>query len=415
MHRRSRFALIVALLGVAPDLMAQPAPAARLATVLEAFRTQHGFPGATAAIVLPDGTLVAAASGLADLDSRRPMTADTPMLAASIGKSFVATTVLLLEDEGHLARGDLLSIHLGDRPWFDSLPNAAEITIAHLLRHTAGLPDHVHLTAFQADFKKLAADGCAFDPEQLLIYVAGAEPLFAPGQAWSYSDTGYVLLGLVIEEVTGAVWHDVVRARLIVPLGLERTFASNRRDLPGLAVGYTDPGNPFGLPARTADDAGRLLWNPAVESAGGGFASTSADLARWGHLLFAGKALRQPYLDRLLGGVPVDPDTPSILYGLGVAIRADTPNGPVYGHGGWIPGFVSSLRHYPDHDVTVVFQINTDAGIADDTDDTDDLIPALESELAALAVGFAADRISGHPGARPAVKPTVADPLRSGR
>jgi D-alanyl-D-alanine carboxypeptidase len=366
--------------------MAPPSPSARLATILEAFRTQHGFPGATAAIVLPDGSVVTAATGVADLDSQRPMSPDTPMLAASIGKSFVAATVLQLEDEERLARGQLLSVHLGGRPWFDALPNAAEITINHLLHHTAGLPDHVHTPAFQADFRRLAAAGARFDPEQLMAYVAGKDALFAPGQAWSYSDTGYVLLGLVIEEVTGAVWHDVVRAQLIVPLGLEHTLASNRRDLPGLAVGYTDPDNPFDLPARTADDEGRLLWNPAVESAGGGFVSTSADLARWGQRLFAGQALQRPYLDRLLDGAPVDPGRPFVLYGAGVAIHAETANGPVYGHGGSIPGFVSSLRHYADHDVTVAFQINSDAGLSDDRRD---MVPSLEAELAVLAVALA--------------------------
>jgi D-alanyl-D-alanine carboxypeptidase len=194
-------------------------------------------------------------------------------------------------------------------------------------------------------------------------------------------------MGLVIEEVPGKRWHEAVRALLLAPLELGGTVPSNRPDLPGLAVGYVAPDNPFGLPARTADAEGRLLWNPAVESAGGGFASTSANLARWGHLLFGGAAMEAaPYLDRLLvDGVPVDPDAPGILYGAGVAIYADTPRGPVYGHGGWIPAYVSSLRHYADHGVTVAFQVNTDVGFADDTSD---LVPALEAALADLAISL---------------------------
>ena len=107
------------------------------------------FPGATAAIALPDGTVMTAATGLADVEAGRAMTPETPMLAASIGKSFVAATVLALESEGRLSRDDLLSVHLGDRPWFDALPNAGTITIDHLLHHTSGLPDHVHLPEFQ--------------------------------------------------------------------------------------------------------------------------------------------------------------------------------------------------------------------------------------------------------------------------
>jgi len=354
-----------------------------LASVLEDFRARYGFPGATAAIALPDGTVVTAATGLADVENGRAMTPETPMLAASIGKSFVAAVVLALEDEGRLSRDDLLSVHLGERPWFDTLPNAQTITVDHLLHHTSGLPDHVHLPEFQRYWTRLTADEGEFDPERLMAFVAGREPLFEAGAGWAYSDTGYVLLGLVIEEVTGQAWHEAVRVRFLEPLDLTGTVPSDRRALPGLAVGYVAPDNPFGLPARTADAAGRLLWNPAVESAGGGFASTSADLARWGHLLFGGEAMDAPYLDRLLDGVPVDPDAPGILYGAGVAIYADTPRGPVWGHGGWIPAYVSSLRHYPDHGVTVAFQINTDIGIVDDTSD---LVPALETALADLAM-----------------------------
>ena len=91
------------------------------------------------------------------------------------------------------------------------------------------------------------------------------------------------------------------------------------------------------------------------------------------------------YLDRLLDGVAVAPEAPDILYGAGVAIYANTPRGPVYGHGGWIPGYVSGLRHYADHGVTVAFQINTDVGIVDDSTD---LVPALEAALADLAIRF---------------------------
>jgi D-alanyl-D-alanine carboxypeptidase len=376
----------LALIGSAPPLLAQDDPnlRSRLETTLENFHDRYGFPGATAAIALPDGTVVTASAGLADVENARPMTPDTPMLAASIGKTFVAATVLALEAEGLLSRSDLVSVHLGDRPWFDTLPNAGTMTIGHLLHHTAGIPDHVHLPAFQQAWADLATRKDRFDPESLVRFVSGLDPLFEPGTGWAYSDTGYVLLGLVIEAVTGAPWHDAVRARFLGPLGLNQTVPSDRPDLARLAVGYVAPDNPFGMPARTADAEGRLLWNPAVESAGGGFASTSRDLARWGHLLFGGEAMAESYLDRLLDGVPVDPDAPGISYGAGVGIYAGTPRGAVWGHGGWIPAYVSSLRHYADHGVTVAFQVNSDIGVMDDTND---LVPALEAALADLAIG----------------------------
>jgi D-alanyl-D-alanine carboxypeptidase len=363
-----------------------PAPAEsvsdELRTVLDTFRDRYEFPGATAAIALPDGRIAAAATGFADVEAGRPMAPDTPMLAASIGKSFVAAVALALESEGRLSQADPVSAHLGNRDWFPRLPNGEAITVGHLLRHQSGLPDHPHLPAFQkAAAARIAEGGAAFTPEEVLSFALEEEPLFAPGEGWAYSDTGYILLGLVIEAATGDAYYDVLSDMILAPLGLRGTRPSDGPDLPGLAVGYTVPDNPFGLPERTSDASGRLVWDPGVEWTGGGLVSTSPDLARWGHALFGGTALPYPYLDRLLVGAEV---APGVLYGAGVAIYADTPRGPVYGHGGWIPAYVSSLRHYADHGVTVAFQINTDAGVVDDSTD---LVPALEAALADLAIG----------------------------
>jgi len=356
----------------------------RLQDTLDAFQERYNLPGATAAIVLPDGTVATVATGLADVEAGRAMTPETPMLAASIGKTFVAATVLSLESEGALAQDDLLAEHLGDRAWFADLPNARSITIGHLLHHQSGLPDHPHLTAFQdAAAARIASGGHAFTPEELLGFVTEREALFGAGTGWAYSDSGYIVLGLLIEEVTGQRYYDVVAGQFLAPVDLTDTIPSDRPDLPGLAVGYTIPDNPFGLPVRTADAHGVLVWDPGVEWTGGGFASTSANLARWGHALFGGEAMETPYLDRLLDGVSVTPDASGILYGAGVAIYADTPLGPVYGHGGWIPGYVSSLRHYADHGITVAFQINSDAGVVDDSSDH---VAKMEAALARLAM-----------------------------
>lgn len=386
MRRLSLVFGYMALLGSALPAIGQDVSelSARLGQTLEEFQEIHGFPGATAAIALPDGTIVTSASGLADVEVGRAMTAATPMLAASIGKTFVAAMILSLESEGRLSRIDPLAQYLGNRAWFDKLPNAESITIDHLLHHSAGVPDHVHLPAFHAAWVQMMQGDTVIEPEALVGFVLDMPPLFEAGAAWSYSDTGYILLGLVIQEVTGRGFHNVVRARFLDPLALTGTFASDGPDLHGLAVGYVAPDNPFGLPQRTADPEGRLLWNPAVEWAGGGFASTSGDLARWGHLLFSGAVMAQPYLDRLLDGVPVAAGDPDVLYGAGVAIRMNTPHGTVYGHGGWVPGYVSSLRHYADHSVTVAFQINTDVGLEGDESS---LVPALEARLAELATG----------------------------
>lgn len=248
---------------------------ARLEETLADFRAHFDFPGATAAIALPDGTVATVAAGLADLEANRSMSSETLMLAASIGKTLVAATVLALESEGRLARTDLLADHLDDRQWYDDLPNAQTITIGHLLHHSAGVPDHIQLPVFKSWWSNIATGDAMVDYEELIGLVAGTVPLFEAGTGWSYSDTGYLLLGLVIVNVTGAPWTDSVRERFLDPLKLSGTLPSDRRNLPGLAIGYVAPDNPFSLPERTADAGGRLLWNPAVEGAGGGFASTS--------------------------------------------------------------------------------------------------------------------------------------------
>jgi len=360
---------------------------AELQYLLSEFHARYGFPGATAAIALPDGGIVAAATGLADVEANRPMAPDTPMLAASIGKSFVAATVLSLEADGVLSRADLVSEHLGSFDWVRRLPNHATMTVGDLLRHGAGLPDHVHLESFQIEMAgRMGSGAAAFTPEEAIAFILDADPLFEAGAGWAYTDAGYLLLGLVIEAASGRSYYDLVSERFLNPLGLADTRPSNIRMLDGLAAGYVAEDNPFGLPPRTMDAQGTLLWDPAMEWTGGGLVSTSSDLAAWGQALFTGRAMDVPYLNRLLNGIPVSPDAPDILYGAGVAIYSQTSRGPVYGHGGWIPGYVSSLRHYADHGVTVAFQINTDVGIADDSTD---LVPALEAALADLAVAMA--------------------------
>ncbi len=377
----------ITLVGLSLSLAAGPALAdpadlrARMQRVLEDHRVEYGLPGATAAIALADGTVVAVAVGMADVENRLPMSTRSRMLAASIGKSIVGALVLALESEGHLRRDDLVSRHLAARPWFDRLPNSKTMTVRHLLNHTAGLPDHVHLDGMAPRLMQLGQEP-HFDPEDVVAFVFDADPLFEPGSAWSYTDTGYLLVGLVIEAATGRDVFDLATERFLRPLGLARTGPSNARTLDGLAVGYTAEDNPFGLPARTMDGEGSLVWNPAVEWTGGGFASTSGDLALWGHALFGGHAMEQAYLDRLLEGVAVHPDAIGITYGAGVAVYAETEFGPAYGHGGWIPGYVSSLRHYADHGVTVAFQVNTDVGVADDSAD---FVAQLEVALARIA------------------------------
>ncbi len=352
---------------------------------IERVRVEFGFPGMTAAYVLNDGTVDTAASGLADVEASVPMTDNTRMLSASIGKSFVGALCIALALEGRLDLDEPMSRWIGKFDWFHRLPNHESITLRHLLTHSAGIPDHVHMKTFAEAFAKSWQEtGNPFPPERLVEFVLDEPALFPAGQGWAYSDTGYILAGLIIETVTKRPCFDLIQERFLLPLGLLDTSPADHRDLDRLAPGYMRPDNLFRFPVKTLDTDGRLNWHPAVEWTGGGLVSNSRDLAHWGAALFTGKAMAGDYLSELLRTVAVDPDLTDVTYGAGVAVYSSGPFGPVYGHAGWIPGYVSSLRHYPKYGVTIAFQINTDIGIIDSDDE---VLGIIEERLIQVFIG----------------------------
>lgn len=181
--------------------------------LLDALRAEHGFPGVSVAWTGADGAVEVRASGLADPEAGVPMTPESRTLAASIGKTFVAAAALSLQAEGRLSRDDPVSKWLGDRAWFPRLPNSDGLTLRHLLTHTGGLPDHVDLPTFQELFMSLGPEDSAPAPDGLIALILDAEPLFPPCKGWAYSDTGYLVAGLVIKAAAGQPWTDVIRER----------------------------------------------------------------------------------------------------------------------------------------------------------------------------------------------------------
>lgn len=336
--------------------------AAALQSAIDDIAATRGFPGMTVAVAWTDSAPVSVATGFADLEAGEPMTPSSRMLAASIGKTFVAASVLALAENGRLDIDAPASSWLGDRDWFDRLPNAGSITIRHLLSHRSGLPDHVHTEAFSDAW---SGGKRAMDPEALIALVLDRPPAFAAGEGFAYSDTGYLLLGLVIEAVTGEPWAAFVQSRFLDPLGLADTGPSNTMSIDGLATGYVSPTSGLDLPMRTTGPDGRMLWDPAIESTGGGLYSASRDLAAWGRALFGGAVLSPDWLETMTAGRPAAAFGPGTDYGLGVAILKDSVRGQSIGHGGWIPGYVSSLRYYPAYGAAIAFQVNTDIGVVD--------------------------------------------------
>ncbi len=351
---------------------------------LDNIHLEYGFPGATAAYILPDGTVEVVATGLADKHHEIPMTPESRMLAASIGKTFVAATVLALVQEGHLSLDAPISKWLGERPWFRRLANHGTISLRHLLNHTSGLANHVENEKFVLDFAdKWRFGKNPYSPEDLITFILDQPPLFFPGEGWSYSDTGYLLVGLIIEEVTGKSYYDEVEERFLKPLQLTLTTPANQTELPNLATGYLTTENKFRLPQQTTVQPGIMSWHPGLEWTGGGLVSNPRDLVIWGKALFDGQVIVGNYLRALLQSEPVNKNSAELRYGLAVAVRENDHFGTTYGHGGWIPGYCSSLRYYPHSGTAIAFQINTDIGIIDSSTP---LIEEMEMRLAAVVM-----------------------------
>ena len=338
---------------------------------LDAICMKHRLPGITAAYALPDDSVAAFASGMADKENSAKMTVDTRMPAGSVGKTFVAATAIGLAQDGKLSLDDKIQKWLGEQSWFSDLPNAQEITIRHLLMHRSGLVDHIYEPAWidkaRQMVKNLDNDPDAyFKPVELVQFVLKRKPLFPAGQGFKYTDTGYILLGMIIERAGGASYYNQVRQRFLNPLKLTLTEPADHRDITNLAAGYLSVQNPFGLPPKITAD-GKLRYNPASEWTGGGLVSNPQDLARWAKALYEGRALGKPYMNDLIAGDPKDKDKPK-RYGLGVYVTQSNL-GISYGHGGWCVGYLSHVAYYPAQRVAVAVQVNTDV--------RDDMLPPL--------------------------------------
>jgi D-alanyl-D-alanine carboxypeptidase len=334
----------------------------RFQAALDSVQAEEDVPGAVAALVLPDGQSFVAASGLADVEAGTPMPVDARMLAGSVGKTFTAATVLSLVAEGKLGLDDRIGLYLGDREWFDRLPNASGITIRMLLNHSSGITDYATDPAFEAAVREQAQQpdrdpDFHLTPEELVAFALDKAPLYPPGQGYAYSSTGYILLGLIIEKVAGTTYYELLRARFLDPLDLVQTGPANRRDLPGLVPGYLPEDNPLGLPVKTVEN-GEMIFSPATEWTDGGLISNAADLARWAWLLYRGNAMKADYLEEMVGSASAaNPN-----YGLGVSI-SDTSLGLTYGHTGEFPGYHSKIAYYPDYQIAIAVQVNTGAGV----------------------------------------------------
>lgn len=338
----------------APVAAAESLPA-RLQAVLAEWHGAARFPGATLGVATADGGSFGLAVGLADREAKTLLRPADRMLAGSVGKTYVAAVALQLVHAGELSLEQRIEAYLGQETWFSRLPNARAITVRQLLNHTSGLVRYEFDERFVAAVKREPYR--VWQPAEQLAFLFDAPPPFAPGQGWEYSDSNYLVLGLILERVGGASLQEQIRRRLLEPLALRDTLPSDRPELPGLVQGYAGAGNPFA--DRDAVLAGgRLVFNPQFEGAGGGYYATAQDLARWARDFYEGRAFDAALLAQVVDGVEARMLGPGVRYGLGAIIRAGR-QGPVWGHSGFFPGYLTEMAYWPQLRCGLALQVNT--------------------------------------------------------
>ncbi|WNO61346.1 serine hydrolase domain-containing protein [Rheinheimera sp. MMS21-TC3] len=344
---------------------------ARLASQIEQALTRlnaEPAAGVTVAVALADGTILNHAHGIANTTAQQVMTSGALMPTGSIGKSYVAAVVLIMVADGLLELDAPIAPWFANSDWYYRLPNYHTITLRQLLNHSSGLIDHVFDTGtkFLKYLKhKINTNQASlpFCPLDLVQFSLDQEPLFSPGQGFHYSDTGYILIGMIIEQASSLSYFQQLSQRILAPQKLTNTLAFDRCNITGLVQGYPQQSQRlFAMPKQMLVK-GNLVIHPSLEWTGGGLVSTTADLVRWAKLLFEAKVIAPHLLNEMLTSiaVPTQAETNELSYGYGLGINiSHSKYGNCYHHDGFFPGYKSILTYYPAAKVALAMQVNTD-------------------------------------------------------
>jgi D-alanyl-D-alanine carboxypeptidase len=323
--------------GGATALGARTPPRADLPRIAKSLVTA-GAPGALVYVRTATG-FRGAANGFGILQPRTALRVNDRYRIASVTKPFVATVVLQLVSEGRLSLGDSVE------RWLPGLvPNGAAITIRQLLNHTSGLFDYTEDPAWSDTL--IASPSRRWAPRELLPFALSHPPLFAPGTNWSYSNTNYVLLGFVIEAVSGKGVAEVLQERLFGPLALRSTtFPTDLESDGHFAHGYV------GLLGPLIDSS---ILSPTFAYAAGEIVSNAADVTKFFAALLRGRLLPAAQLKAMKTGSAV-----TGTYGLGLMITS-TRCGKAFGHDGDFPGWRNITLAKADGRRVAVAMVNID-------------------------------------------------------
>jgi D-alanyl-D-alanine carboxypeptidase len=319
---------------------------ALLAAVIE-----KGMPGIALAVERDGDLVYSGAAGVASLEDGAPLEATDRFRIYSITKTFTAIIVLQLVDEGILSLEDTVAQVLDD-PAVGRIPNVDIITIRQLLLHTSGIYDYMDETSpFWEDafFGPNADWSRVWILKELVAYADGDahEPYFAPGEAFHYANTNYILLGMIVEQATGRAFGNELRSRILTPLNLTDTFLADGGSIPeGTVNGYQVLEGELVNVSST-----NLSWAWTA----GGIVSTTTDVLRFARAAYTGELLSPESFAEMVTFGPGD--KPGFSWGMGL-YQEETPNGRLVGFDGDGAGFTSYMSRHDEGDVTVVVLAN---------------------------------------------------------
>ena len=296
-----------------------------------------GEPGAVALIVRDGRTLLRKGYGVADLEQGIALQPEAVFEVGSVTKQLTAAAILMLQERGKLSVDDDVTKHLPEYP-----THGQKITLEHLLAHTSGIPSYTGTAEWLARVR----DDLSL-PQVIDLFKD--RPLeFAPGAQWAYNNSGYILLGAVIEKVSGKPYPDFIEQEILAPLGMTRSsYGSFSKVIPGRVQGYERGQEGY----RNARPISMSTFHAA-----GALLATADDLARWEEALFAGKLLSEASLAGMLTPVRVSSGL-STKYGYGWGVW-EYSGVRIAEHAGDIFGFLSQVLVVPSERLTVIILSN---------------------------------------------------------
>ncbi|UED88426.1 beta-lactamase family protein [Streptomyces profundus] len=316
--------------------------------------TALGVTGVQARVTTGNGPDLVATSGVAEVDTDLPVPDDGYFRMASTGKTLVAAVVLGLVDEGELTLDDTVD------HWLPGLVDGNGndgrlITVRHLLQHTSGIHDDLPGHATPEEYLEHRHD--THTPREIVARAMEHGPDFPPGTGWGYSNAGYVLLTLIIEEITDRPWHEEVADRILDPLGMDHTY---------LPDGTPTIREPHANSYEVFPSGERVDVTSVIVPDPGGYVSTTEDVNRFFQALLGGELLSGARLAEMRETVPVDEEMrtfwPGGGYGLGLVNRPLSCGGHYWGHEGGESGYITLNGATDDGSRTVTVSMSTALG-----------------------------------------------------